>query len=173
MHGQLTSLVFPALTQGITERDRKEYEEKRTSIYRKYLSGKKQEILNEKDREEYLLNDFYPPLSVALQFAFTKKHLWEKQKSDSDFLNIRIGTGDFPMIAKKTFPERKFELESDHLTEEMYALAEETVFLNNVPIMLSLLLRNIYDICLTTGTIAGIFVFLPLPLLTHFKSVSI
>ncbi len=134
----LTSLVFPALTQGITERDRKEYEEKRTSIYRKYLSGKKQEILNEKDREEYLLNDFYPPLSVALQFAFTKKHLWEKQKSDSDFLNIRIGTGDFPMIAKKTFPERKFELESDHLTEEMYALAEETVFLNNVPIMLSL-----------------------------------
>ena len=34
----LTSLVFPGLTQGLTEKDRKEYEAKRLTVYRKYLA---------------------------------------------------------------------------------------------------------------------------------------
>ncbi len=134
----LTSLIFPALTQGITEKERKEYEEKRTVMYRKYLAEKIREILKEKNQEEQILNECYPELSRALQSALTRQRLWERQKRDSDFLNIRIGAGSFPMIAGKKYQERKLELEPDALTEEMYKLAEHTVLLEKVPVTLSL-----------------------------------
>lgn len=134
----LTSLIFPVLTQGITEKDRREYEEKRILMYRKYLSDKIKEIRQEKKQEEQLLNECYPELSRVLHFALTRERLWERQKRDDNFLNIRIGYGSFPMIAQKKYEERKLELEPDSLTEEMYKLAEHPVLLNNVPVTLSL-----------------------------------
>lgn len=134
----LTSLIFPALTQGITEKERKEYEEKRTTMYRKYLAEKAKEIFHEKKSEERMLNDIYPALSTVLNFALTKERLWERRKTDDDFLNVRIGTGCFSMIAEKKFQEKRFEIERDGLQEEMYVLAEQPVLLENVPIMLSL-----------------------------------
>jgi len=133
----LTSLVFPALTQGLTEKDRKEYEAKRTVIYREYLAEKEQEIHREKMEEERMLNECYPSLSHVLHFAATKERLWERRQVDEDFLNIRVGTGRIPMIAEREFAKKSFEVERDVLKEEMYDLAERPVFLENVPIMVS------------------------------------
>lgn len=134
----LTSLIFPALTQGISEKDRKEYEEKRTAVYREYLEKKEKDIYQEKLSEERLLNECYPGLSDTLQFSLTKKRLWERRKNDENFLDIRVGTGQVPMIAKREFNAKKFELERDILAEEMYTLAERPVMLENAPVMLSL-----------------------------------
>lgn len=134
----MTSLVFPALTQGLTEKDRKEYEAKRLLVYRDYLSGKEQEILREKSEEERLLDECYPDLPHVLDFAVTKERLWERRNIDEDFLNLRTGTGQIPLIAERQFQKRGFELEPDVLQDEMYALAERPVFLDSVPIMLSL-----------------------------------
>jgi len=134
----LTSLVFPALTQGLTEKDRKEYEAKRLLVYREYLSGKEQEIFREKAEEEQLLDECYPNLSGVLSFAAAKDRLWERRNIDEDFLNLRVGTGRIPLIAERQFQQRSFELEPDVLEDEMYALAEQSVFLENAPIMLSL-----------------------------------
>lgn len=134
----LTSLVFPAMTQGLTEKDRKEYEEKRLTVYREYLAGKKQEISCEKRQEELLLNKSYPELSVALRFATEKDRLWERRDVDEDFLDLRLGTGQRPLIAEVEFQKRSFEVERDELAEEMYALAEQPVMLDSVPVMLSL-----------------------------------
>lgn len=134
----LTSLVFPALTQGLTEKDRKEYEAKRTLVYREYLVGKEQEVMGEKRQEESLLTECYPELGDVLRFASDKARLWERRNVDEDFLNLRVGTGQLPLIAQRDFQKRGFELEPDVLEEEMYALAERPIFLENVPIMLSL-----------------------------------
>lgn len=134
----LTSLVFPAMTQGMTEKDRKEYEEKRLKVYREYLAAKEQEISREKHQEEQLLNKSYPELSAALRFASEKDRLWERRDVDKDFLDLRIGTGRQPLIAEVEFQKRGFEVEPDALTGEMYALAERPVLLENVPVLLSL-----------------------------------
>ena len=134
----LTSLVFPGMTQGLTEKERKEYEEKRLRVYREYLADKVQQIHLEKTNEEFQLNENYPELSAALRFAVEKDRLWERRSVDEDFLALRIGTGCHPMIAKLDFPKESFEVEQDVLKEEMYALAKQPVILDNVPIMLSL-----------------------------------
>lgn len=134
----LTSLVFPALTQGLTEKDRKEYEAKRLVVYRSYLSEKERQILQEKEEEERLLDECYPELSSVLSFSASKDRLWERQNIDDDFLNLRVGAGQIPLIAERQFQQRSFKLEPDVLEDEMYDLAERPVWLKNAPIMLSL-----------------------------------
>lgn len=134
----LTSLVFPGLTQGLTEKDRKEYEAKRLTVYREYLAGKRQEIAREKATEEAQLNECYPPLDAALRFAVERDRLWERRSVDEDFLDLRIGTGSRPLLAEKNCPKEGFEVERDVLKEELYALAREPVVLEDIPILLSL-----------------------------------
>lgn len=134
----MTSMVFPSLTQGLTEKDRKEYEAKRTERYREYLVSKREEILQEKKTEEQLLARNDPELSQVVQFAVSRDRLWERRKSDDDFLNIRIGSGKIPLIAKRNFNPRRFELERDVLAEEMYEIAEQPVVLERAPVVLSL-----------------------------------
>ncbi len=131
----MTSMVLPALTQGLTEKDRREYETKRLESYRKYLVYIRESIDDEKAQEEEQLNFNYPNLINTLKLAITKKRLWDRRKSDSDFLKIRIGYGSFPMLAEMKYPQKKFQIESDVLEDEMYEIAEKPVFLNNVPIM--------------------------------------
>ena len=134
----LTSLVFPGLTQGLTEKERKEYEEKRLTTYREYLTRKAEQIRMEKAEEELQLNECYPELAAALRFATDKDRLWERRYVDEDFLTLRIGTGSRPMAAELEYPKQGFEVEQDILKEEMYALAQRPVFLECAPIMLSL-----------------------------------
>lgn len=53
-----------------------------------------------KVQEEKYLNSNYPSLNDTLKLAINKKRLWDRRKSDSDFLKIRIGYGDFPILAR-------------------------------------------------------------------------
>lgn len=134
----LTSLVLPAITQGLTEKDRKEYEDLRDKKYREYLGHISQEIHNEINYEKSSLTEIYPPLSRMLEFSHNKNRLWERRKFDEDFLSVRIGFGNIPMVATKKFNPRKFELESDPLADAMYKIAEKTDFVDGAPIMVSL-----------------------------------
>lgn len=134
----MSSMVLPSITQGLTEKDRKEYEKKRLEGYRGYLGYVNELIGKKKKSEEHILNFNYPPLSAVLKMVNDGKRLWDRRKSDSDFLNIRIGNGNYEMIAEKKYQQRKFQIEPDVLEDEMYEIAEKPVVLNNVPVMVSL-----------------------------------
>lgn len=137
--GAVTSTVFPALTQGLTEKDRKDYEIARVERYREYLKSKEQEIATEIQFEEAFFNDIFPGFNETLGFVQNQTRLWERRRIDDDFLTVRIGLGTIPMVAEKKYSERKFEMEPDFLQNEMYAMAEKPSLLHNVPITLSLL----------------------------------
>lgn len=134
----LTSMVFPSLTQGLTEKEQKEYEARRQEAYTKYLQEKEKEINKEKAYEEQALNDLYPPLEEALLFSKNKLRLWERQKNDEDFLSVRIGSGRLPMVAEINYSDKRFSIERDELIDKMYELAERHVYLDDAPIMISL-----------------------------------
>lgn len=134
----VTGLVFPALTQGLTEKDRKDYESKREVRYQEYLMEKSKEIEAECQEEQRLLNENYPELPKALRFATTRQRLWERRRSDEDFLKIRMGSGRVPMLAEKRYTARRFEMEPDPLSVKMYELAEKEEILENAPVMLDL-----------------------------------
>ena len=136
--GAITSAVLPTVTQGLTEKDRKDYEIRRVERYREYLQYKAQEIAAEINSEEVFFNDLFPGFYETLGFIQTQNRLWERRKIDDDFLKVRLGRGTIPMVAEKKYPDQKFEMEPDFLLNEMYSLAEQPAMLQNVPITVSL-----------------------------------
>lgn len=134
----LTSMVMPFLTQGYTEKDRKEYEALRTEKYHEYLSKKHLEIDRERDREYTALNFNYPPIADVLGFTRNMARLWERRNIDDDFLGVRVGTGSMPMLAEYEYTQEQFSLDPDPLENEMMMMAQNPPRLENVPIMTSL-----------------------------------
>ncbi len=142
----LSSVLFPVLTQKYTDKEKKEYEEKRITKYREYLRQKQGEITAEKEYEENVLRANYPKLEEVLTYPAGEKKLWERRKSDEDFLNVRIGNGSLPLFAEIEYPEQRFNMEMDILEQEMYALAETPVRLKNVPIQVDLVQNYVCSI---------------------------
>lgn len=134
----LTSLVFPFLTQRYNEKERKEYEERRIAKYTEYLAQKKKEIADECAREYHILTENYPALNTLLRDCGGKR-LWERRKSDDDFLTLRVGAGVLPMQAEVQYQNRRFEMEPDVLEEKMFDLAEKQYLIEKAPIMVSLM----------------------------------
>lgn len=134
-----STLVFPFLNQKYSEKQLKEYEERRIEKYNLYLEHKKNEIMQEKEDEEFVLNELYPKIDHVLEYSKEDKRLWERRNVDDDFLNIRLGTGKLPLLAKINYSKKRFSLEEDELEDRMYELAKQKVFLENVPIYLSIM----------------------------------
>ncbi len=134
----LTSMLFPVLTSGFSEKERHDYEVQRKEKYTAYLKVKEEEIQKEQKKEKSILDSTYPELATVLRFVDVRDRLWERRKTDDDFLKLRIGNGTIPMIAQLEYQRKKFEIDPDPLEEQMYDLVEKPYHLDNAPIMLSL-----------------------------------
>ena len=89
--------VVPGIYEGAEGRVRRSGGWKNTG---NIFALKKEEIQEEKEREEYVLRHNYPELSEVLGYVYEKKKLWARTNSDDDFLDIRIGSGNIPLKAK-------------------------------------------------------------------------
>lgn len=134
----LSSVLFPLLTHRYTDKQKKEYEANRQLKYGRYLDDLKLQIRKEADHEKRVLNANYPELSQILSFTEDGSRLWERNKVDDDFLSVRIGYGKIPLIAKREFPIRRFDMDEDNLLDRMRQIAEEPIIIQNAPIMTSL-----------------------------------
>lgn len=133
----ITSVMFPFLSSKYTDAQRQEYEKQRKAMYTAYLDKKRQEIVEAIDIEHDALNAKYPPLDEVVRLGKTE-HLWERRPNDSDFLQLRLGTGERPLSAAIEYPARHFALETDELEDAMYQLAEADYVVQDVPIVLPL-----------------------------------
>ncbi len=134
----ITSVMFPFLSSKYTDNQRQEYEKLRLQKYTQYLEKKKQEIEAAIIQERDTLNNKYPRMDYLTEAGKLRKHLWERRPVDSDFLQLRLGTGVRSLSASIDHPPRNFELEPDALEEKMFELVEKPYTVNNAPIVLSL-----------------------------------
>lgn len=136
----ITMLLFPLLTNRYTEKERKAYEDRRHEVYMKYLQNKKNQIDNEKHNEEETLRWNYPGLSEILSFPFDGRRLWERQKTDDDFLHVRVGIGNQPMMAQVSFSKNELTIdEEDDLDKAMNQITNNLPNIDRVPIQTSLI----------------------------------
>ena len=106
--------------------------------YTEYLENKKTEIEEACEKEKEYLNAKYPVNGSLVNIVDKRMHLWERRVGDSDFLQIRLGTGTRLLSTPIDYPRRHFELESDELENKMYELVEEKHYIEDVPVVLSL-----------------------------------
>lgn len=135
----LSSVLFPFLSSKYTEQQRQEYEKLRLRKYTEYLEAKKAEISSACASEQKALNQMFPLPEDFCSPVQKKSRLWERRPTDNDFLQLRLGTGQRPLSAEFEYPEKRFELDSDDLEDKMYQLVEKTYFVQNAPILLSLI----------------------------------
>lgn len=144
----ISSVLFPILNSRFTEKQKKEYEERREQKYNQYLCEKEKEIQVEKLKEEQYLTYNYPSADNVLDFPDSRIRLWERRNQDDDFLKIPIGHGRIPIQAEYNYQKERFQLDEDELEKKMYELVHREVFLEGVPILHSFLEE---PICGVTG----------------------
>ena len=142
-----TMLLWPNLQKNYQNRQRRKNEKERNTKYLQYLEEKKEQIQAEMKIQRQILVDNYLPLNETKEIIYQRKrNLWEREINHQDFLDLRVGIGSSELKGNINIPEEHFSLKSDDLLKELYKLKAESRTLENVPISLNFVNRNIVAI---------------------------
>lgn len=131
----LGSIVLPFLTKRWTKKTAINREKERQEKYTNYLNEIDEKIKIAKTKQEQIFKENFLTAEESLTNA--KNHtaqLWNREITDDDFLEVRIGIGDRPALIKVLAPEESFSLDDDNLLQAVYDLGKKYDLLNNVPI---------------------------------------
>ena len=141
------TLLWPPITKSYQKKVRIRKEAARQSAYTEYLNNIEKRILQEIDEQQRILCENDGPIqSYLTRFTAPSLQIWERTPKHTDFLKLRLGIGRLPLNANIQYPERRFSVESDPLTEAMYQFGEKGRWLNDVPICLPLAERFVSGI---------------------------
>ena len=146
--GMLASMfLWPVLTKRHQNKKKKKYERERIEKYGAYVEGKRNEIDLIMKKQKQILIENYIPLEECEKIILTKnRQLWERKTEHSDFLDLRLGMGNRPVELDIKYPEEHFSMDSDDLKDITNTLVNKSKELENVPINLSLVEKQILGI---------------------------
>ena len=147
-----TMFIWPTLNKRYQKKKAKKDDKLRTKKYREYVKSKKEKIQAEMTTQRQILIENYATLAATKEIAYTKKrNLWEREIDQEDFLDIRMGIGSTELIGNINCPTESFSLDSDELLQEVYKINKESRMLENVPVSISFIDKNISAIIGTTA----------------------
>lgn len=135
----LSSVLFPILSSKYTDKQKAEYEERRTRRYTAYLNQKYNEIQRVILEEKRELEENNPSPKELNEMIKSRIRLWERRPIDSDFLNLRIGVTNKPLKSQIQFPKRSFGMDEDPLQEKMFRLSEYPYVVEKAPLSIDLI----------------------------------
>lgn len=141
------TIMFPIMQDKYQKKKIKKDEDKRQKRYTNYLQQKNNEIQEETKKEIEIL--FANNLSAEeLQNAIINKtaNIWSREIPDSDFLTLRLGLGNKKASIKVEAVLEEFSLEDDNLKEQVKQIKNTPLFLQNVPITVSLIENNVLPV---------------------------
>lgn len=143
MLGILTPILHTCFSFFEYRKKRKE----RKETYLKYISKKEMEVIQLREAERAYLNDCYVSLEQLLERVekFSSK-LFDRSQDDTDFLVIRLGTGEISSNQLITYKQKE-EVENyqdleDELRQSMINFINQYKNLKDVPIIISLVQRK-------------------------------
>jgi len=138
------SLIFPRITSAYQKKKKKKKEQKRQIKYKEYLDKKSEEINYILKKQTQILRENNPTIQQCLTYTKTKNRmLWCREIVHDDFIKLRLGTGNVPALLKIEAPQKHFTLDEDNLFEMVYDVVNKSRTLNDVPVTLSLIEKNV------------------------------
>lgn len=135
----LGCILWPLLSKSYEKRKKRKKEAKRQKKYRIYLDEIAVKIQEEGLNQEEILRENHITIKECEnRIMTTSRKLWERTSRQNDFLIVRLGIGELPLVADISYSEKRFSLDDDNLQEELYTLCEMPKVLKNVPITISL-----------------------------------
>jgi len=119
-------------------------EEKRKRAYIEYVNDSETIIKEHYNRNVSNLYLMYPDVSEYFKkvndivLGYDKYLLWNRKRTDEDFLCVRIGTGNIPYDLSINIPKDRFSVVEDELRKLPKKLKERYSHLRNVPIVVNL-----------------------------------
>ena len=139
-----TMLLWPTLQRKYQKKQKKKQDAERTKKYLEYLESKKEEIQTEMKIQRQIMIDNYLPLQQIKEIIYQKKrNLWERELEQEDFLDLRLGVGSTELRGKINIPEEHFSVKDDALLQEVYKVGASSRMLENVPVSLNFIQKNI------------------------------
>lgn len=95
-------------------------------------------------RNQYqILVENFPDLQNIQSIILNcKRNLWERKINSDDFLNVRLGNGTIPLIAKLNYSEEEFRLLENNLKNKLKELIAESKDIDSCPLTINLTDRN-------------------------------
>lgn len=141
----LGTILWPMVSKRYEKKRKNEKEIIRQQKYKQYLEDMSEKIKQECLKQEAILRENYISVTECVdRIKSVHRNLWERSYGQNDFLRLRLGLGNTPLIADIQYSERKFTIDNDNLQEELLKLCETPKVLENIPITLSL-----YDSCIS------------------------
>ena len=161
-------LIWPLISRIVDKKRRKKKEEERIKKYNAYLDEKESEINSIVVKQSQTLKDKYTTLDECANIILRKKSsLWQRSINQKDFLSLRLGIGNIPIMAEFNYSNEGFTMEDDELKNRIKKIVEERKTLTNVPIVYSLAEKNITSIIGTSDLIHEFFKGQLLQLITY------
>lgn len=121
------------------EEEAREQEELRYNAYGSYIIEKTDDIrkIYENNRRVMFLN--HPSGEECCAVSDADGSLWNRNRTQEDFLTVRLGCGDIPFQGKIEVPKLRFQLLHDELMEKPGMVKEHFTTLYQVPICMNLM----------------------------------
>lgn len=143
----ISMMLIPILIRIWGSREKKKFEMKRQLRYKKYINSKIVKINGIMDEQRRVLNENHVQAEECQRIILDHDaRLWERKIEDHDFLTIRAGTGDVPLDIDVTYPNESFAMEDDNLVEILNTIATQSRILENAPIAVSLVQKNVSSV---------------------------
>ncbi len=141
------TLLWPTLSRKYTKKMREKKQKEMEDKYIKYLIKKEQELIELSTlQRQILLSNNISPIECYQLIINKSKSLWKRELHQNDFLTVRLGIGRVPLSIKCNYPEEHFELKNDDLSEKMKLVLEKHKYIEGVPVVESLIRKNILAI---------------------------
>ena len=143
----LSMLIWPLISRVVEKKRIKKKEANRIKKYNEYLDTKEKEINSIIKKQSTILSEKYITLPECANIILKKKsNLWQRSINQRDFLALRLGIGDTPVYAEFNYSKEGFTMEDDELKNRIKSIVEQKKTLTNVPIVYSLIEKNITSI---------------------------
>lgn len=143
----IAMIVFPIITKQYEKYQKKKYEKKRQIRYKKYINSKIIIVNDIMDKQRKILNENYISPKECEEIVLKKDpRLWERKIEDNEFLSIRLGYGNVPLDIDVSYPRETFTMEDDNLVEILNMIAKKSKILEDAPIAVSLVKKNVSSI---------------------------
>ena len=132
-------VLFPFIMRTRDRKRKKQKEQERREKYLKYLQNIRNEIELNKNIQQKILRENNPMIMEQVNCTdFWERRLWGKTYEQEDFLFLRLGLGNAPMVGTVKFPQDRFSIDDDSLRDELGKFQKEEQILMNVPVGISL-----------------------------------
>ena len=163
-----TMLLWPNLQRRYQKRQKRTADKERKEKYIEYLNEKKEKLQEEMKLQRQIMIDNYLPLTQIKEIIYQKKrNLWERELDQSDFLDLRLGVGSTEFKGTLNIPQEHFSVKDDELLQEVYKIGAESRMLENVPVSLNFIEKNITAVIGTGSNKQGFLDGLLLQVITY------